>query len=204
MPTTPHAVIHRAPPRRIGIFGGSFDPAHRGHRAVVLAAMRQLQLDRVYVIPARVSPLKMDRRASAGIHRIAMLRLLFADKRNVRVSPIELRRKGVSFTVDTVRSFRKRFRSSELVLIIGEDNLRVFSKWHKPREILRMASVAVYGRNSGRNIESVPFNVMRLSGKLIPHSATSIRERVKHGRSFDNLVTPAVAEYIRHHALYVK
>ena len=135
--------------KRIGIFGGSFDPPHLGHLVIAALAVRTLKLDVVYLVPAYQPPHKAGRHASTARDRLAMTKLSVRGNSNLRVSDIEIKRRGVSYTIDTVRAFHRRFPSAELFLIIGSDSLRQFQSWKEPEGILALATLAVYRRPQG-------------------------------------------------------
>ena len=160
---------------RIGVLGGSFDPVHRGHLDLARSAVRRLRLERLLVVPARRSPFKGARPVAAR-HRLAMLRLAFRGIPKARISPMELRRPAPSYTVDTLRALRRRHPKAEIVLLVGTDAARDFSKWHRASGIRRLASLAVFPRR-------------------IRVSSTGIR---KGGAG----LPAAVAAYARRHGLY--
>src|SRR5690349_8297573 len=104
---------------RIGIFGGSFDPVHLGHQLVAQAAREELQLDRVFFVPAAQSPFKPDRQLAAADKRTALLRIALAGKSWAEVDTQELDRGGISYSIDTVEEFRRQFPRSDLFYLIG-------------------------------------------------------------------------------------
>ncbi len=185
--------------KRIGILGGSFDPPHAGHLRIAKAAVRQLRLDVLFIVPARIAPHKRERQPAATHHRLAMLRAMVRGIPRVHVSAVEVRRPGVSFTVDTVRHFRRRFRGAELFLIIGGDSLSDFRRWKHPDRIRRMVTLAVYARNGSR--AGAP-DVQWLRGPRLTASSTDVRDRLASGRSIGRLLPGVVATYIRRYHLY--
>lgn len=132
---------------RVGFFGGTFDPPHRGHAALARAAVRELKLDRLYVVPAGDPPLKSSVPSSSS-QRLCLSRRAFGRMPKTVVSPWEVRRPGLSFTYKTLRAFRRRHPRAEWFLVIGGDSWRNFHKWKRWREILTMARLAV-GLRSG-------------------------------------------------------
>ncbi len=194
--------MKRTTTRRIGIFGGTFDPPHRGHLQVALAAKRQLKLDRLFLVPARISPFKEGRKSTPMRHRLNMVRALQKHDSAFRVSLFELNRRRVSFTVDTIRYFRRRFRNAELFLIIGEDNFRLFSRWHAPDEILRMCRLAVYRRKGGIGRLPARTDAITLNGKMVDISSTDIRAIRRARQSMKKWVPKEIEQYIVAHALY--
>src|SRR5436853_6534376 len=103
---------------RLAIFGGSFDPVHLGHQLVAQAAREELQVDRIFFVPAAQSPFKPDRKMAPGKMRAAMLRAALAGKTWAEVDTQELDRGGVSYSVDTVENYRERYPAAELVYLI--------------------------------------------------------------------------------------
>jgi len=193
--------------RRIGLFGGTFDPPHLGHLCIALWALRQLRLDEVVFVPAGQPPHKTGTPVSRAAHRLAMTRLAVKGLSDFSVSTLELRRRGPSFTVDTLRAFRAAHPRSRLFLILGADGLAEFRTWHEPREIARLAALAVAARPGSRRSHArhagVPASrVVWLDNPTVSVSSSAVRERVRHGRSLSYAVPEAVARYIARHQLY--
>jgi nicotinate-nucleotide adenylyltransferase len=163
---------------RFGLFGGSFDPAHRGHAALARAAVREIPLDRLYVMPARRSPHK-TRPLSGSRHRLKALQSLFHRDRRVRVSPWELRRPGPSYTIDTLTAFQRRFPRMEWHVVMGGDSFSRFKSWRRWREILRRAGVAVASRPGAPRVR-IPRawkdRVLLLSSPMPKASSTALRK----------------------------
>lgn len=187
----------------IGIFGGSFDPPHVGHLMIAEHARQELALDKVLFVPAFVAPHKTNGTSASPVHRMRMLRLAVKGNSSFSVSAIELERKGVSYTVDTVAEMQKEFPDSELFLIVGSDNLLDFQSWKSPREILAMARLAVYERSSTKPTPGSTLPpAIRLSGATIDISSSAIRTRIRQGKSVRYQVPDAVENYIKKHKLY--
>ncbi len=190
--------------RRVGLFGGTFDPPHLGHLAIAEWARDQLSLDRVVFMPAGTPPHKQRRDLSSAEARLAMTRLAVKGHPAFTVSTLEARRRGLSFTVDTLRHLEKRFRCARLYLVIGADSLDDFSNWHEPREILKRATLAIAARPGSGRRARVPRGVAWLGNPGIALSSSAIRARVHAGRSVRYLVPDAVARYIAGHRLYTR
>ena len=190
--------------KRIGIFGGSFDPPHLGHLVIAEMARRSLKLDVVYFVPAYKPPHKEGRHPSTARDRLAMTRLSLYGNARLKVSDLELRRKGISYTVDTVRAFRKLFPESQLFLIIGSDSLRQFHSWKSPRQILDEVSLIVYRRpRSARMKASLrPMNMSFVGGPLMEISSSEIRKKIQQGKSIRYLVRDNVCRFIQRKKLY--
>jgi nicotinate-nucleotide adenylyltransferase len=189
----------------IGIFGGTFDPPHKGHIAIAEQAMRQLRLECVYFIPAYIPPHKQQSSSTTAHHRLNMMKAAVRGKKEFKVSSIELQRRGVSYTVDTLKTFKKRFPNNELVLILGADNLLQFHSWKSPETILRLASLAVYKRKGfHRAMKNTSMSHRVLKGPMLQLSSTEIRKKIKKGGSIQTLVPNSILHYIKQHSLYLK
>jgi len=190
--------------RRIGIFGGSFDPPHIGHLIIAEVARQKLRLEKVVFVPAYVPPHKKGEHAATASDRFRMTKLAVRMNPHFSVSDLEIRRKGISYTVDTVRSFKRRYPASELFLIIGGDSLRQFWTWRSPQEILSLASLAVYSRLSdgGHPRTKSHKRIYHIAGPLLKISSTEIRNRIGKDRSIQYLVPDRVRAFITRRKLY--
>lgn len=189
---------------RIGLFGGSFDPVHLGHLLVAQAAREEMRLDRVFFIPAAQSPFKPDRKLSADAVRVAMLRLALAGRPWSEVDPQELERGGISYSIDTVRNFKKRYPQSELFYLIGADHVGQLPKWREAGELAELVEFIVIPRPGAGEIPfATPFSGRYLRGFPLAVSASEIRERVRNGLPIDLLTGPTVAEAVRNNGLYL-
>jgi nicotinate-nucleotide adenylyltransferase len=181
---------------RVGVFGGTFDPVHVGHLAIANAALDELELDRIYFVPARRSPLKQDGPIASPEDRLAMLVSATANEPRFRVSEIELDRKGPSFTVDTLEALRGE---GELFLILGSDAYADFERWREPARIRDLATVVLAARPGAPN---APSGVRMLDSPLMDISSRELRARAARGRSLRYLVPEEVLRYIEEHRLY--
>lgn len=190
--------------KRIGLFGGSFDPVHLGHLLVAEAAREELRLDRVFLIPAARSPFKPEKQPAPDALRAAMLRLAFAGKTHCEVDTQELQRGGTSYTVDTIRDYARRFPNSEIFYLVGADNVPSLAKWREADELARLAQfVAIPRPGEGDVTFSPPFRGQMLKGFPFGVSSSQIRERVKAELPINHLVPAAVAEVIHNNRLYL-
>ena len=188
---------------RIGVFGGSFNPPHLGHLVVAERAREALELDTVLWVPNRRPPHKAEPE-TAPEHRRRMVELAVHGNPGFLASDIELRRPGLSFTVDTLQELRSSM-PGELVLIVGMDSLATFESWRRPDEILRLATLAAYprlGHSPARVDRNLRSRIELIDAPLFEISSTAIRERIKRGESVRYLLPDAVAEYSRVHSLY--
>jgi nicotinate-nucleotide adenylyltransferase len=188
-------------PQTIGILGGTFDPVHNGHLAIAAAAMRQLGLDFLLLIPNARSPLKSSGPIASFPQRVDMLQLAVTAHPEYVVSQIEGTRGNTSYTIDTLRELAAIYPKAEFHLIVGADALADFHLWREQDEIRRLARIAYVGR-TGNTIKPDVITATRLEMPPIDVSSTLIRDRVRDGLSIDNLVPPVVAEYIEAHRLY--
>lgn len=189
---------------RLGIFGGSFDPPHVGHLLVASDAYEALDLDRLTFVPTAIQPLKADARAAPAHQRLAMVRLLAGSDGRFDVDATEIDRAGLSYTVDTLESFARRFPTAERFFLVGEDAMAAFGSWRAPDRILELAKVAVLRRpvSSGAQRPALPDGTILLPTRLVDVSSTEIRERVRCGKSLYGFVPEPVAEFIEAERLY--
>lgn len=197
---------------RIGILGGTFNPPHLGHLVMALDALEAAGLDRVLFVPAAVPPHKVHLAdIASAADRLEMTRLAVAAEPRFQVSDHEIRRGGISFTVDTVRALKAEHPGAELHLIIGGDTLRELPSWKSIDDILglcRIVTVARPGfdRERMRPVLGGQWPDRLLAGVVAGHqvdiSSTDLRARVAHGRTIRFLVPDAVAGYIAARKLY--
>jgi nicotinate-nucleotide adenylyltransferase len=168
--------------------------------------VEQLALDKVIFIPAFYPPHKLHNEQSSPKDRLAMTRLAVRGDKRFSVSDLEVKRKGVSFTVDTLRWFKSRFENCVLFFVIGGDSLSQFSTWKDPDDILELASLVVYPRPL-QNLADIPITLPRtqvLHGPTIEISSSDVRLKVSHRESIRYLVPDEVVRYVRAHRLYVR
>ncbi len=192
----------------IGVFGGAFDPPHLGHMALAQAAIEQLQLDALHIIPTG-SALHKDRPLSDPAHRLEMCRLSFADITCAVINDCETLRSGPSYTVDTLEHLRSQFPVAQFFLLVGQDQAMHLSEWHRAKEIPGLAIITVASRSLSvgavstvGNENDAFFAIKRLEMPAMPQSSTQIRSCVQHNTRIDSLVCEPVARYIANHQLY--
>lgn len=190
--------------RRVGLFGGTFDPIHSGHLVLAETARDRLQLDEVWFIPANIPPHK-DAPQITGAHRLAMVEAAIADHPAFRISRLELDRAGASYAEDTLDTVRAQEPDAELFYLIGADMLRDLHTWRNPERLLTLAQFVAVTR-PGDTLDptqsAVAAHVTPLEMPALAISSTDIRARVAEGRSIRYLVPAAVGDYIHHHELY--
>jgi len=193
-------------PLRIGVFGGTFDPPHRGHLAVAEAARDRLGLDRVLLVvagdPWQKSPL---RQVSPAQDRLAMVAALLHDADgqalpHLEVSDIEIRRGGPSYTITTLRELANLEPGAELYLIIGRDLVEGFPTWHEASEIERVATVVVVDRPGHAVVVRPGWRTLAIDE--VDVSSSDVRDRLRAGRDVQGDVPPAVVAEIQSRGLY--
>lgn len=191
--------------KRIALYGGVFDPVHLGHMGVIEQILSELQPDELIVIPCGNPPHKKGRRISDGTHRAEMLRLATKSFPNVTVSEYEIEKQEPSYTLHTLEYFKKQYGSdTKLFWVIGADNIQSFSDWHRPDDIVKLATMAVLSRPGfdRKEADSIFSDYYVIGQKEIDVSSTQIRERIRAGNSISGLVPSEVEDYIKSHSLY--
>jgi nicotinate-nucleotide adenylyltransferase len=190
--------------QRIGLFGGSFDPVHLGHLLVAQAAREELELTRLYFIPATQSPFKPENKPTPAHERLRLLRLALAGKEWCEVDEQEIKRGGVSYTIETVRDYARRFPQARLFYLIGADHVPQLPKWREAGELARAVEfVAIPRPGQPETPFPAPFRGRTLVGFPLGVSSSQIRARVKRGLPIVHLVPAAVDEAIRNNRLYL-
>lgn len=190
--------------QRIGLFGGSFDPVHLGHLLVAQAAREELDLGRLFFILAAQSPFKPDSQPTPAPERLRLLRLALAGKTWCEIDEQEIRRGGVSYTVDTVRDYAGRYPDAHFFYLIGADHLPQLPKWRAARELAQLVEfVAIPRPGEAEQPFPAPFRGRWLAGFPLGVSSSQIRARVKAGLPIEHLVPDAVGEVIRNNRLYL-
>lgn len=194
--------------RRVGLFGGAFDPPHQAHEALLRAALSQLALDVLRVLPTGQAWHK-DRPLTAAQHRLAMAQLAFAQVPRVVVDSQEITRPGPSYTIDSLRAVAAQEPDAELFLIIGGDQAAAMTTWRDWQAILQLATICVADRTDSTGASTLfdaekmaPQRFLHLNMPAMPISATQIRAAVSCGKPVPALVQAAVARYIADHHLY--
>lgn len=189
---------------KIGLFGGSFDPVHLGHLLVAQAALEELELDRIFFIPAAQSPFKPDAKPISAAERIKMLHLALAGNTRAEVDEQEIMRGGISYTIDTARDYVRRFPNAKLFYLIGADHVVQLPKWREANELAGLLEFLVIPRPGQPKAEiPPPFRGEFLAGFPLGVSSSQIRARVRADLPIQYLVPAAVAEAIHNNRLYL-
>ena len=190
-------------PRRIGLFGGSFDPVHSAHVMMARAALNELQLDRLFIIPATRSPFKPEQQPAPDEVRLAMLKAAFEEVAGCEIERLELEREGASYAIDTVRAFGERFPEAELFYLIGADHVPTLPQWREADALAQILTFVVFPRLGGSEVDfPESFAGRCLEGELMDISSSDIRVRMREGKSVGHLVPSAVAGILSKKPIY--
>ncbi|MEO5959103.1 MAG: nicotinate-nucleotide adenylyltransferase [Opitutaceae bacterium] len=190
---------------KIGFLGGSFDPIHFGHLLAAQDAYEQHQLDRLILVPAAQAPLKPNDVRSSADDRLNMVRKAVEWDKRFEVSDLELRRGGVSYTIDSARHFRTLYPSDRLYWIIGGDQLPKLPLWKSVDELAQLVEF-IFLERPGFSVKAQPdipgLRLHRCDGHLLAISSTELRERTRRGLALDYFVPHKAIVYIQERGLY--
>jgi nicotinate-nucleotide adenylyltransferase len=193
---------------KLGMYGGAFDPPHNAHVALARAAVEQLGLDELRIVPTGHA-WHRKRETTPAADRVEMSRIAFADVPCARIDEREVLRAGPTYTIDTLRELRAEHAATELFLVMGEDQAIAFTQWREWQGIAAMATLAMAARPDARSRATLAptgmpegVRIVRLQLPSMPESATDVREHAARGEDISLLVPPAVARYIASHHLY--
>ena len=197
---------------RLGVFGGTFDPVHYGHLLLAETCREHLKLDEVRFVPAATPPHKLDHQISDGHARAEMLSLAVAGYPEFVVDRRELKRKGPSFTVDTLTEYAVEFPNADLFFLVGADSLRDLLTWREPERISQLATLVACNRPGVPELQreqieewAGPEIANRIVTQRIPGteiSASELRDRARSGRNLRFLTPRAVEAFVNQHGLY--
>ena len=182
---------------RIGLLGGTFDPIHLGHIAILKTALQQLKLDKMFLIPAGDPWQKQP--ITSPQHRLAMSKLATESISNVEVLDLEINRSGPTYTFETLEELHKKYEDTEFMLILGSDAVAGIETWQQPNKVKTLARIFVVQR-AGDFTQDWRFD--RIQMDPIQISSTQIREKVKNKESISDLVPTSVEAYILANDLY--
>ncbi len=197
----------------IAMFGGAFNPIHKGHVHLALSMLKQYALDKVLLIPSGTPPHKSAPDLAAGEHRLAMCRLAAQAHPALQADGVELIRQGKSYTADTVKELKRRYPHDRLFLIVGSDMLFTFDQWFRYEEILQNAVLLAGARNDDEYEklcrkadalgQAVPGGDVRVSDiRVMPMSSTQVRQTLYAGEDASAFLEPEVLQYIQENSLY--
>ena len=197
---------------RIGIFGGTFSPVHNGHIAMLESFACEPYIDKVLVVPTYLPPHKSEDLGASVNDRVKMLEFAMHGIQKAEISYVEIKRRNISYTVDTLRGLSSE---GELYLLVGSDMFLSLESWREPLEIMKLAHIVVGRRESdlatGEKIKAYKADLEERLGARIHEilfpplviSSSEIRERIAKGISIEGLVPKEVADYIYENGLYV-
>ena len=197
--------------KSLGILGGTFDPIHMGHLRMAEHVFQRMELESIVFIPAYVPPHKLGQDFAPAQDRYAMTELAVADNPHFTVSDMELKRTGVSYTIDTIRQLHAQYEDRELNFIIGADSVAQLHTWHNIEEMLELTRFVAVWRPGYEDAmdelvrhlgEGAKQRVLLLDTPVYDISSTEIRTRIRQGASLAGFVPKAVENYIYEHGLY--
>jgi nicotinate-nucleotide adenylyltransferase len=186
---------------KIGILGGTFNPIHLGHLILAEEAREKLGLDKIIFVPAYLPPHKESLDIAPAGMRLEMVRLATKGNRNFLVSDIEIKRDGRSYTIDTIKEFKRKYPKDDLYFVIGSDLLNYLEGWKDLSEIIRIVKFIAATR-PGYPLEKIPAHISTLAIRAVDISGFEIRRAIKQDKSFRYLVPDTVYRYINKNKLY--
>ncbi|MFN3866270.1 MAG: nicotinate-nucleotide adenylyltransferase [Demequina sp.] len=190
-----------APQARVGVLGGTFDPIHHGHLAAASEVCAALRLDQVLLVPANVQPFKEDFDTAGSEHRLEMCRLAVEGDERFAVSPVDIERGGVTYTVDTLTDLREQLPEASLYFITGADALARLDEWKDAERLSDLAQFVGVTR-PGHSLPELETPHALVEVPALAVSSTDVRRRVRSGAPIRYLVPRSVADYIAQHDLY--
>ncbi len=200
-------------PKRIALFGGTFDPIHNGHVELAREFAALLSLDKVVVMPTFIPPHKLKSNMAPAVDRLAMCRLACAPYKELTVSDMEINRRGASFTVLTLEQLKEQYPDAELYLLMGADMFLTVSTWYRFADIARMATICAAPRDAAdaaclrahaAKMTALGARCMVAEFTVPAWSSTEVRERLKNGELPRDMICAEVADYIAAQQLYTE
>lgn len=192
--------------KRVGVLGGTFDPIHFGHLAIAQYALEAESLDKVIFVPAG-QPYMKSRTITPAVDRLAMVDLAIEGNRKFESSIVDIKRKGPTYTIDTISDLKSELgKSVDLFLIVGADSIADLAKWHRIGELVKSCTILAFHRPAVKMkiAPELKKSVTVINAPLIDISATEIRDRAKAGEDITDMVPGLVAEYIKKRGMYKK
>ena len=189
---------------RIGFFGGSFDPIHNGHLCLATQAIEEAALETLLLCPAYHAPLRSQKPFFKAGDRLAMLERIALEHTRIEVFPHEILQGKVCFTRDTLLEVAKKFPGAEILLLLGADQFAKLPQWKFIDELVSMVTFLVFSRSSDKMTSLPPLPEMkfeRLNNELIDLSSTTIRDKIRNGRSVRNDVPQPAYDYLEQYSL---
>ncbi len=188
--------------QKIGIFGGAFNPPHKGHVRLARDFADRLSLAKVMIVPTFIPPHKSAALLAEAHDRLEMCRLAFADDERFVVSSMEIDRKGKSYTYDTLREIKERNPFADLYLIVGSDMFLSFATWHRYKDILKMCTLCTAARETEHSFADNPYKAIVSDLQALHLNSTQLRAMLKNDEDVKIYVGEKVAAYIYDRGLY--
>ena len=196
--------------KKIGLFGGTFDPPHKGHIALAKSTLLNFSLDKIIFIPAGNPPHKTQKRVSDKTHRFEMVKMAIKGEPNFSISDFDIKNERPNYSYLTIEHFKNEYPDDEIFFIVGADSYRDFPKWKNYPDILSLSTFIVLNRNDAdlgeyfkKYCEIYPEHKALFSDDFsFALSSTELREKIKSGENCKNLLPDGVYEYIKKHKLY--
>ncbi|MBL6008108.1 MULTISPECIES: nicotinate-nucleotide adenylyltransferase [Bacillus] len=186
--------------KKIGIFGGTFDPPHNGHLLMANEVLYQAELDEIWFMPNQIPPHKQDEDYTDSTHRVEMLKLAIQSNPSFKLQLAEMEREGPSYTFDTVSLLKQRYPNDQLFFIIGADMIEYLPKWYKLDELLNL--IQFIGVKRPGFLVETPYPLLFADVPEFEVSSTMIRERFKSKKPTDYLIPDKVKKYVEENGLY--
>ncbi|WP_028855614.1 nicotinate-nucleotide adenylyltransferase [Psychrilyobacter atlanticus] len=184
---------------KIGIFGGSFNPIHRGHIEMADLAIKELNLDKLYIVPVGTPSHRCNKEFVSGHDRMAMIKLACSKNKKLYPCDYEINSKKVSYTYDTLLKIVESHPDSLIYEIVGEDSAEYLTSWKNYNEMVDLCKFVFFKR---KGYCSTTNGLLTIEAPLFDLSSTMIREKIKNNESLDKYIVPEVEEYIKEHRLY--
>lgn len=185
---------------KIAIYGGTFDPVHHGHLILARTALEMFHWDGLYFVPCSQSPHKKNNPIASNQDRLKMLQLALKDEAQLQADDFELRQGGVSYSIDTVDYFQKKFPKAQLFWLLGEDQIAKLKTWHRFKDLKKKIEFVFLSRGEIKKRNPKKY---KLVNRRIDISATDVRSRIQQGLSVHYLIADTVAHYIKKKKIYL-
>jgi len=193
--------------KRIGIFGGTFNPVHNAHIEMATRFIEQLNLDICYFVPTYITPFKIDNQNEITTtieHRLKMLEFAVGKIEKSKISLYEIEKKGISYTFETVLYFSDKYPQSEIFVLIGGDQAAKFHLWKDYETILSKAQLCIAPRKNNTELDFIIKQTpIQIEMPTINISSTDIKEAIREGASIEEMLPKEISEYINKNKLYI-
>ncbi|MBE6837481.1 MAG: nicotinate (nicotinamide) nucleotide adenylyltransferase [Ruminococcus sp.] len=196
---------------KILLFGGTFNPIHKGHTRAVEIMDNELDFDKIIIMPSKIPPHKIAKNLASEQHRLEMCRLAFSENEKAEISDFEITRNNVSYSYYTVKYLKECYPEDDICMAVGSDMLLTFDKWYKFDSILKMCSLVCVSREDGDEnelLEKAEYlskwgKAYVLKAEAFEISSTQIREMLQNNEDTSCYLDESVVKYIRENNVYV-